>query len=244
MSQLQLFTYADKYPFNVIVIDGNPHFVGKEICEALGYANHNKAMGDHCKGVTKRYPLQTAGGLQDVRVISEPDMLRLIVNSKLPSAQEFESWVFEKVLPSIRKTGGYGVSAVPEDFESALRLAADQQREIKRLSLQAEIDAPKIAFAEAVETRADELNLAKVGKHFNLPPNNFIKWMAKHGLIFKRPQFGSRAPHWEPKAYMEVAGHMALRQEICADGVTRPQTRVTGKGLEYISRLLAQKGYP
>lgn len=105
MNQLQLFTYAEKYPFNIILIDGNPHFVGKEICTALGYANHNKAMGDHCKGVAFRYPLQTAGGLQETRIINEPDMLRLIVNSKLPSAQEFERWVFETVLPSIRKNG-------------------------------------------------------------------------------------------------------------------------------------------
>ena len=64
-------------------------------------------MKQHCKGVTKRYPLQTAGGQQDIRVLTEPDMYRLIAGSQLPAAQRFETWVFDEVLPSIRKTGGY-----------------------------------------------------------------------------------------------------------------------------------------
>lgn len=55
----------------------------------------------------KRRPLQTAGGVQELRLISEPDMLRLIVNSALPAAERFERWVFEEVLPTIRKTGAY-----------------------------------------------------------------------------------------------------------------------------------------
>ena len=86
---------------------GEPLFVGKDVCVALGYANHNDAISKHCKGVAKRYPLQTAGGTQEVRVLSESDVLRLIVSSQLPAAQAFERWVFEEVLPSIRKTGAY-----------------------------------------------------------------------------------------------------------------------------------------
>lgn len=65
---------------------GEPWFVGKDICLALGYANHNDAMKQHCKGVVKRYPLRTAGGVQEIRVLSEPDVLRLIVSSTLPAA--------------------------------------------------------------------------------------------------------------------------------------------------------------
>jgi prophage antirepressor-like protein len=105
-------------PFNfdgasvrVIDIDGEPHFVGKDVAEALGYANASDAMTKHCKGVAKRYPLQTAGGQQDVRVLAEPDVLRLIVASNLPAAERFERWVFEDVLPAIRKTGSYTAHA-------------------------------------------------------------------------------------------------------------------------------------
>lgn len=71
-------------------------------------------MNDHCKGVTKRYPLQTAGGMQDVRVLTEPDVYRLIVKSELPEAQKFEAWFFEEVLPTIRKTGSYSAKELPQ----------------------------------------------------------------------------------------------------------------------------------
>lgn len=88
-------------------IDGEPWFVAKDVTDALGYVNSSDAVTTHCKGVAKRYPLQTSGGKQELRVLSEPDVLRLIVNSTLPAAERFERWVFEDVLPSIRKTGSY-----------------------------------------------------------------------------------------------------------------------------------------
>lgn len=95
----------------VVVIDGEPWFVGKDVCGVLGYADHTNAMKQHCKGVVKRHPLQTPGGVQNLRIIGEPDMMRLVVNSTLPAAQRFEAKVFEEILPSIRKTGGYGRQA-------------------------------------------------------------------------------------------------------------------------------------
>jgi prophage antirepressor-like protein len=95
----------------VVHLDGEAWFVGKDVAERLGYADPTSAMKQHCKGVVKRHPLQTAGGLQEVRILSEPDVLRLIVGSKLPAAERFERWIFEEVLPSIRKTGSYSAQA-------------------------------------------------------------------------------------------------------------------------------------
>ena len=103
-------------------IDGEPWFVGKDVAEALGYVDPSTAIRSHCKGVQKLHPLQTGGGVQDVRVLSEPDVLRLIVNSTLPAAERFERWVFEDVLPSIRKTGSY---TAPKASPSPVRLAYD-----------------------------------------------------------------------------------------------------------------------
>ncbi|MBA6065531.1 BRO-N domain-containing protein [Pseudomonas mosselii] len=86
---------------------GDPWFVAKDVCSLLRYANPSDAIGRHCKGVVKRYPLQTGGGMQEVRLLSEGDTLRLIINSTMPVAQQFESWVFDEVLPVIRRTGAY-----------------------------------------------------------------------------------------------------------------------------------------
>lgn len=106
MADMNVFAF-DSQAVRVVMESGEPWFVGKDVAVVLGYADTVNALKQHCKGVVKRHPLQTAGGMQDVRIISEPDMLRLIVGSKLPAAERFERWVFEEVLPSIRKTGSY-----------------------------------------------------------------------------------------------------------------------------------------
>ena len=83
------------------------------------------------------HPLQTAGGMQQVRVLTEPDVMRLIVSSKLPEAEAFERWVFEDVLPSLRKTGGYTMNPPSQASEvTALQLAlvsAQMSADILRL---------------------------------------------------------------------------------------------------------------
>lgn len=86
---------------------GEPLFVGKDICDVLGYQRHSDAMQAHCKGAAIYRPLQTAGGEQETRVLTLPDVLRLITSSHMPAAEKFERWVFEDVLPTILKTGSY-----------------------------------------------------------------------------------------------------------------------------------------
>jgi len=96
------------FSIRAVEIDGKPWFVGKDIAEALGYVDTVNAIKQHCKGVVKHHPiLDSMKRTQQVRIINEPDLFRLIVNSQLPAAEQFERWVFEDVLPSIRKTGGY-----------------------------------------------------------------------------------------------------------------------------------------
>lgn len=111
---VSLFNFRASQVRVVTEDNGTPWFVGKDVCDLLGYTNQSDAMNRHCKGVVKRYPLLTSGGVQDLRVLSEPDTLRLIVNSTMPAAQEFEAWVFEDVLPAIRRTGSYSMAQVPQ----------------------------------------------------------------------------------------------------------------------------------
>lgn len=107
MSNITPYKFEDA-SVRALEIDGEPWFVGKDVAAILGYANETDALNTHCRGVAKRYPIPDAlGRSQETRLISEPDMLRLVVNSTLPSAERFERWVFEEVLPSIRKTGSY-----------------------------------------------------------------------------------------------------------------------------------------
>ncbi len=102
---------------------GNTEFCARDAAVALGYLDPTNAVKLHCKGVAIYHPLQTPGGTQNVRFITEPDLYRLIVGSKLPSAQKFEAWVFEEVLPSIRRRGGYMVAATDETPEQTMARA-------------------------------------------------------------------------------------------------------------------------
>ncbi|HHW4669561.1 MAG TPA: BRO-N domain-containing protein, partial [Xylella fastidiosa subsp. multiplex] len=106
MHAITPFQFESHAVRTVVDDHGEVWFVGKDVADVLGYTNHNKALGDHCRGVTKCYPIpDSLGRSRETRIISEPDMLRLIVSSKLPAAERFERWVFEEVLPTIRKTG-------------------------------------------------------------------------------------------------------------------------------------------
>lgn len=105
-NELKLFNSEQFGQIRCMEIDGKPYFVASDVAKALGYINPSKAINDHCKGVTKRYTL-TNGGKQQMNIIPEGDLYRLMTHSKLPSAEQFESWVFDEVLPTLRKAGTY-----------------------------------------------------------------------------------------------------------------------------------------
>ena len=115
-TQIQFSTFNFKdLPVRVISDPkGEFWFCGTDVCAILGYTNSRKALQDHCKqgGVTKRYtPTKSAD--QEMTFINEPNLYRLIIKSRKPEAEPFEAWVFEEVLPQIRKTGKYEIVQQP-----------------------------------------------------------------------------------------------------------------------------------
>lgn len=106
MHELQIFNNEEFGQVRTVEIDGKPYFVANDVARALGYSVPKDAISRHCKGALKRRYL-TEGGKQEMKIIPEGDMYRLITHSKLESAERFESWVFDEVLPTLRKTGSY-----------------------------------------------------------------------------------------------------------------------------------------
>lgn len=106
MNELQIFNSGEFGEIRTIEIDGKPYFVGTDVAKALGYNNPRDAVSRHCKGVVK-HDTPTSSGVQSMSYINEGDLYRLIMKSKLPSAEKFESWVMDEVFPTIRKTGSY-----------------------------------------------------------------------------------------------------------------------------------------
>ena len=106
MNELQIFNSGEFGEIRTIEIDGKPYFVGTDVAKALGYNNPRDAVSRHCKGVVK-HDTPTSSGVQLMSYINEGDLYRLTMKSKLPSAEKFEAWVMDEVLPTIRKTGSY-----------------------------------------------------------------------------------------------------------------------------------------
>ena len=107
MNELQIFQNPKFGEIRTIEENGKVLFCGADVAKALGYKRPNDAISAHCRGTVKRRITDSIGREQEMNFIPEGDVYRLAAKSELPSAEQFESWIFDEVLPSIRKTGGY-----------------------------------------------------------------------------------------------------------------------------------------
>ena len=113
MEKLQVIKHPKFGQLSVIIINGKEMFKAKDCAMMLGYKDTINAIKQHCKGVVKHH-LPTKGGIQEVSLIPEGDVWRLIIRSKLPQAVEIEKWIMDEVLPTIRKTGTYTMKHEPK----------------------------------------------------------------------------------------------------------------------------------
>ena len=173
-ADIQIFTNEQFGSVRTIGEGDTVLFCGSDVASALGYAAPRNAIATHCKGALKRC-IPTNGGDQEMSFIPEGDVYRLITRSNLPEAVRFEKWLFEEVLPSIRKHGGY---LTPDKIEEALlnpdvliRLATDlklAQEQRKALEAQNAALLPKADFYDAVIESSDTIEMATVVKILNV----------------------------------------------------------------------------
>lgn len=191
------FTSDEFGTIRTIEQDGKAMFCGKDVATALGYANTRKALIDNCKGVTKR-DTPTSSGVQSMSFITEGDLYRLIASLKLPSAQKFESWVFDEVLPSVRRQGAYVYSdgTEPDDVLMARGLLAAQTIIEKKNAViegqRREIDEmrPKALFADAVAASDGTFLIGELAKMLRqngvqVGQNRMFEMLRKDGYLGK-----------------------------------------------------------
>jgi anti-repressor protein len=251
MNELKLFESPQFGQVRTVTIEDKPYFVASDVAKALGYAIPHKAVNTHCKGVLKRNIL-TNGGEQEVLVIPEGDIYRLVIKSQLPTAEKFESWVFDEVLPTIRTTGGYVNN--DEMFINAYLPYADEQTKlmfksqlgvIKSLNTRIEQDKPKVLFADAVSTAKTSIligELAKLLKQNGVDTgqNRLFEWLRGNGYLIRRKGTDYNMPtqkSMEMKLF-EVKetsinhsdGHIGISKTV----------KVTGKGQLYFINLFLE----
>ena len=157
MNTPQIFSNEKFGRVRIIMADNKPMFLANDVAKALGYVKPANAISSHCKGVTILVT-PTEGGAQPVKYIPESDVYRLVMRSKLPQAEQFQDWVCDEVLPTIRKTGGYVAAHdndTPEMIMARAVLVANetiakQKQQLKQAHKQVAVLAPKAELMDKV----------------------------------------------------------------------------------------------
>lgn len=150
MNGMQIFNNPEFGKVRAVTIDNEPWFVGKDVADALGYSDTNKAVAMHVDDEDKKLNDKTSSsfGQRGTTLINESGLYGLILSSKLPTAKKFKHWVTSEVLPDIRKHGLYAKQSVidmmindPDSCIALLTKYKEEKQEKERL--QAELDYSK-----------------------------------------------------------------------------------------------------
>ena len=225
---------------------GEPLFVLKDVCNALGITNTRNVsarLDEDMKGVR---PVDTLGGTQQLTVINEVGLYEVIIRSDKPDATQFRRWVTSEVLPSIRKHGMYATPATIEDMLANPDIMINALMRLKeeraaRAQAEAEIEAqrPVAALGRAIETAEGDLTPSAFGKILSktiktMGPNKFCRWLLDNNFAFRNGQ-GKIIP-------MQDAvnrGILILTERIDPAGKIRTQLLVTPTGQTYFANILS-----
>lgn len=236
-----------------VVIDDKPYFCASDVAKALGYKRPNDAISMHCRATVK-YSTPISGKNQDINFIPEGDVYRLIIKSKLPSAEKFESWVMDDVLPTLRKNGTYSIDTKPdsytiedpaararrwaEEYEEKQLVMQENEKLVERNDeLQSENDEmrPKAKFHDDIAAAKNSLLLGEFAgiiqnnHNIKLGEKKLFEWCRNKGFLC------SSLGYWnKPTQRMITSGYM----QVCE------HTHIAGNGQKYVSYspLLTGKG--
>ncbi len=198
MNELQIFNNKEFGEIRTVEDNGKILFCGADVAKALGYKKPNDAIKQHCRATVK-HSTPISGKLQEVNFIPEGDIYRLIAHSKLPSAERFEAWVFEEVLPSIRKHGAY---MTPETIEAAIlnpdtiikiatALKSEQEKNKllqaanSELVVENQIMAPKAEYFDELVDRNLLTNFRETAKQLGVKERYFINFLIDKKYIYR-----------------------------------------------------------
>ena len=251
MEKLQVFQNAEFGSVRAVEIDKKLYFVGKDVANALGYSNPRDAISRHCKGVVKHDTFKEGGQL--IALIPEGDMYRLITHSKLESAERFEKWIFDEVLPSIRRNGAYMTEDTLEkaltspDFliQLAMKLK-DEQEKNKALTEDNARMKPKEIFADAVAASNTSILIGELAKL--LSQNGYVTGQNRLFTILRDKGYlikSGTSKNMPTQSSME-RGLFEIKETIIhnPDGSIRinKTPKVTGKGQQYfINKFLYER---
>ncbi|WP_432720522.1 phage antirepressor [Staphylococcus shinii] len=249
MNELQVFQNSKFGNLEVLTIDGKEWFPATEVAKKLGYKDPYKAIKQHTKlKGWANHLVPSMGGNQNKKFIDEGNLYRLITNSKLPQAEEFEEWVFEEVLPSIRKHGIYATESVIEqtmkdpDYIINILMEYKQEKE-NNLILKQEIGElkPKADYVDEILKSPGTMTITQIAADYGLSAQKLNKLL--HEARLQRrvgKQWVLYTEHMN-KGYTKSETINIVRSDGTPD--TQPQTKWTQKGRLKIHEILTEFGY-
>jgi anti-repressor protein len=231
MNELKIFENQSFGQIRTVEINGNIYFVASDIAKSLGYANPQKAIRDHCKGVNVSL-VPSNGGNQEMNVIPEGDIYRLIARSNLPSAEKFESWVFDEVLPSIRKTGSY----LPTGSNLLALAVVEAQRMLSQKDEVIAVMAPKAEMFDTFLSIEGNQTMNDAAKAIGIGRNKLFAFLREQKVLMKNNLPYQEYIDREYFTVREVSIQTSSFEEI------KRQTLTTTKGVAYLTRLLKKHG--
>lgn len=231
MNNINSFTFGVNR-IRVAIVDGEPWFGAADVCSALDIGNVSQALmrlDDEEKGII---PNDTPGGIQGLLHVSESGLYALVLGSRKPEAKSFKKWITSEVLPSIRKTGAYGIQTlIPKTLPEALRAYAVALEEREALELKVREDAPKVEFHERVSEAKDGQSIGDVAKILGTGQNRLFAWLRGQNILM-----ASNLPYQE---HLDAGRFRVIEQtwEGRSGQHVSTKTLVTGKGLIWIQKL-------
>lgn len=240
MNELMIFSNEEFGEVRTVEINGKPYFVANDVAKALGYVETAKAIRTHCKGVSE-VDIPTNGGIQKAKVIPEGDIYRLIIKSQMPDAPRFESWVFDEVIPSIRKNGGYIANQenltdeqiVANALIVAQNIIAARDRQIEEMK-------PKADYFDALVDRKLNTSFRDTAKELGIGEKRFIAFLT--GKYVYRDSNNKLRPY---AAYTTTDNKLFVVKEFRAKNSDHAgiQTLITPKGRETFRLLLEREDF-
>ena len=237
MNKIQEFFNEKFGTVRTVTIDGVVYFVASDIARALGYKNPQKAIRDHCKRVNESF-IPSNGGEQKAKVITKSDIYRLIVRSKLESADEFESWIFDEIMPTIEKTGAYIEEGREQEMVNYYfsSLSSDLQGQIVNELM--EKNKKLQQFYDDLMNTEGLMSINTVAKELGIGEYKLFSFLRSKKVLFYDKNMVN-----VPYERFRKEGKFEVKETQCYDGKYRSVTYATKKGLDYIRKLLRKNGY-
>ena len=256
MNNLQIFNNDRFGEIRTVEDGGKVLFCGSDVANALGYSNARDAISKHCRCVAKRdipHP-QSPDKTIEMSFITEGDIYRLITHSKLPTAQEFEHWVFDEVLPTIRRNGAYMTDSTLEqaltspDFLIQLATKLKEEKE-KNTRLETTVAVqnqqilelkPKASYYDVVLNCKDLLSTTEIAKDYGKSAIWLNKWLHEHGIQYKQGQIWLLYQKYADRGYMKSKTHTVYDKN--GDPTAKVHSYWTQQGRIFIYYQLKKEG--